>query len=184
MPLDTLAMPGMSEPWIEAPHIWKTQAAFFAFLRGALRRAVWEKWPLKLEFKNQFCEPPPPGYTGRAKSGNYCALTGKWVGKSAAEIDHIHGHVSLQTWEDVLPFIQHLCASKENMQYVEKEAHKIKSYAERMGLTFEEAVVIKQAIEICKTKKDKQFLIEHGVKPATSAAKRRTQVEEVLKEEQ
>lgn len=171
----------MSEPWIEAPHIWKTKAAFFASLRGSLRRAVWEKWPLKLEFKNQACAAPPPGYTGRAKSGNYCALTGVWVGKSAAEIDHIHGHVSLQGWEDVLPFIQHLCASKENMQYVEKEAHKIKSYAERMGISFKDAMATKRAISICKNKLDKEFLLLHGIEPASNATKRRKQVEEVLR---
>lgn len=171
----------MSEPWIEAPHIWKTKAAFFAFLRGNLRRAVWEKWPLKIEFKNQTCEPPPSDYTGRAKSGNYCALTGVWVGKSAAEIDHIHGHVSLQDWDDVMPFIQHLCASKSNMQYVDKEAHKIKSYAERMGITFEEALAIKQAIHLSKTKQDKQWLIQRGLNPASNEAARRKQIERILK---
>lgn len=170
----------MSEPWIEAPHLWKTKAAFFAFLRGALRRAVWEKWPLKFEFKNGICEPPPPGYTGRAKTGSYCALTGKWVGKSAAEIDHIHGHVSLQDWDDVLPFIQHLCASKENMQYVDKEAHKIKSYAERMGISFEEALAIKEAIHLCKTKQDKRWLTERGIIPGSNASTRRKQIERVL----
>lgn len=179
----TSVQPGMNEPWIEAPHLWPTKAAFFAFLRGNLRRAVWEKWPLKFEFKNGICEPPPPGYTGRAKSGYYCALTGVWVGKSAAEIDHIHGHVSLQDWADVLPFIQHLCASKSNMQYVDKEAHKIKSYAERMGISFKEAVAIKKAIQICKAKQDKKFLIERGVTPASSAAGRRKQIEELLKEQ-
>lgn len=174
----------MNEPWIEAPHIWKTKAAFFLFLRGALRRAVWEKWPLKFEFKNALCKPPPPGYTGRAKTGHYCALTGVWVGKSAAEVDHIHGHVSLQEWEDVLPFILHLCASKENMQYVDKEAHRIKSYADRMGISFKEAAAIKQAILICKNKLDKQFLTDRGIKPVSNAAGRRKQVEAVLKEEE
>lgn len=168
-------------PWIEAPHLWPTKAAFFAFLRGNLRRAVWEKWPLKFEFKNGICEPPPPGYTGRAKSGYYCALTGVWVGKSAAEIDHIAGHVSLQDWDDVEPFVRHLCASKENMQYVDKEAHKIKSYAERMGITFDEALATKKAISLCKNKLDKQWLIDHGVDPASNEAGRRKQIERILK---
>lgn len=168
------------EPWEEAPHIWKTKAAFFNFLRGNLRRAVWEKWPLKFEFKNEICQPPPEGYTGRARSGAICALSGDWVGKSAAEIDHVSGNISLQDWDDVLPFIQHLCCSKDNMQYVSKEAHKIKSYAEKQGITFEEALAIKKAIEICKSKKDKEFLLERGIEPASNATKRRAQIEKEL----
>lgn len=168
-------------PWEEAPHIWPTKASFFNFLRGNLRRAVWEKWPLKLEFKNEVCKPPPEDYIGRAKSGTYCALSGVWTGKSAAEIDHVQGHVSLQDWEDVLPFIQHLCASKGDMQYVSAEAHKIKSYAERKGISFDDALVEKQAIAICKTKKDKQWLIDHGVEPNGNSLKRRAQIIHILK---
>ncbi len=173
----------MIEPWVEAPHIWPTKASFFSYLRGAFRRAVWEKWPLKFEFKNSVCEPPPEGYTGRAKTGACCALTGEWTGKSAAEIDHILGNASLQGWEDVVPFLQHLCASVDNMQYVSKEAHKIKSYAEKQGISFEEAAIQKQALSLCKTGQEKEWLVERSVVPATSAVKRRAQVVEQLRKE-
>lgn len=173
----------MNEPWETNSEIWPTKASFFSFLRGNLRRAVWEKWPLKIKFKNSVCNPPPNDYTGKAKSGSYCALSGDWVAKSKAEIDHIEGNVSLRDWEDVLPFVQHLCAPTTNMQYVSKEAHKIKSYADKQGISYEEAVIIKKAILICKNKQDKEFLIEHGVAPASNASKRREQVEDVLKGE-
>lgn len=173
----------MKNPWQEAPHIWPTKSSFFAFLRGALRRAVWEKWPLKLEFKNQVCEAPPEDYKGRAKSGAYCALSGEWTGKSAGEIDHLIGHVSLKDWEDVLPFIQHLCASKDNMQFVAKEAHKCKSYAERMGITYEEAVIQKEIIAIMNAKADRHWLESRGIVPASNAKKRRQQIEEKMKNE-
>ena len=176
-------MGNKKEIWEEAPHIWPTKASFFNFLRGNLRRAVWEKWPLKLEFKNEVCKPPPEDYTGRAKSGTYCALSGVWTGKSAAEIDHVVGHVSLQDWEDVLPFIQHLCASKENMQYVSAEAHKIKSYAERKGISFEQASYEKIAIDLEKKKLTISWLESKGIKPASNASKRRQQVIDKLKEE-
>src|SRR5690554_3110739 len=128
-----------NEPWELYPHIWKTKSSFFTWLRGCLRRAVWEKYPPKLEFKNEVCTPPPEGIITRAKTGAFCALTGEWEGKSKLEVDHIVGNASLKDWEDVLSFIQHLCAPKENMQLVKKEAHKIKSYAERKGISFEEA---------------------------------------------
>lgn len=169
-------------PWNEYPHIWKTKAAFFAYLRGALRRAVWEKWPGKIEFKNESCTPPPEGIETRAKTGAYCSLSGEWEGKSKLEVDHIEGNVSLKDWDDVVPFIQHLCASKDNLQLVTKEAHKIKSYAERMGITYEEAVVEKQIIQICKTTASQiSFLTEKGIVPATNAAKRKQQIREILR---
>lgn len=171
------------EPWDEAPHIWPTKASFFSYLRGALRRAVWERWPLKIEFKNEQCAPPPEGYTGRAKSGAYCALSGEWVGKSAAEIDHVVGNVPLKDWEDVLPFIQHLCATKDNMQYVSKAAHKIKSYAEKEGLSFEEAAATKRAIELIKTKQDKTFLESKGLTVGSNQKTRREQIIKYLMEE-
>lgn len=166
--------------WELYPDIWPTKASFFTFLRGSLRRALWEKYPVKLQFKNEQCKPPPVGYTGRAKSGANCSLTGIWEGKSKLEVDHIKGNVSLQEWDDVLPFIQHLCASKDNLQLVTKEAHKIKSYADRHGITFEEASIIKEAIQICKGD-DKQWLMDNDIEPESNAKKRRKQIEDKLR---
>lgn len=134
------------KPWELYPHIWKTESNFWTWMRGSLRRSVWEKYPVKLEFKNEAVSLPPEGYTGRAKSGAICALSGVWEGKSKMEVDHIEGNVSLKSWEDVLPFVMHMVTTKETMQLVTKPAHKIKSYAERFGLTYEEADVKKAAI--------------------------------------
>ncbi len=150
--------------WEIAPDIWPTKAKFFAWLRGALRRGLWEKQPLKLQFKNEQCQPPPEGYTGRARSGKECALSGEWTGKSALEVDHIEGHKSLTDWEDLAPFIFHLLATKDKMQLVSKPAHKIKSYAERMGISYEEAVIEKQLIALMKAgvEQQKRILLENG----------------------
>lgn len=121
--------------------------------------------------------------TGRAKSGAECALSGQWTGKSKLECDHVEGHVSLLCWEDVLPFILHLVPPKGSLQLVDKEMHKVKSYSERMGISFTEALLIKKAIEIQNTKQDKQWLSERGITPSSNAAKRRAQIIEKLKEE-
>lgn len=77
------------------PHIWPTKASVWSYLRGALRRALWEKYPVKLSFKNKSVSKPPEGYTGRAKSGTECSLTGEWTGKSKLEVDHKLGNKSL-----------------------------------------------------------------------------------------
>jgi len=138
------------ELWIDYPSVWKTKGAFFSWLRGQLRRAIWERYPPKLQYKNKACTSPPKGYTGRAKSGTTCALTGEWWPKSKLEVDHIEGHASLRDWDDLVPFILHLLCDESNMQLVGKEAHKIKSYAERKGITFEEAQLEKEVIKKAK----------------------------------
>lgn len=168
------------KPWLEYPELFPTESSWWTYLRGALRRGLWEKSPIKLSFKNQSCSLPPEGYTGRAKSGAYCALTNEWEGKSKLEVDHSEGHMSLLCWEDVLPFILHLVPPKGSLQLVKKDAHKIKSYAERMGISFERACVEKQAIEIIKSKQDVSFLKEKGIVPASNATKRREQIIQYL----
>lgn len=163
--------------WKLYPDIWPTKPAFFTWLRGCLRRGVWEKYPIKLAFKNEVCSPPPAGLKTKAKSGQYCALSGEWVGKSSAEVDHIKGNVSLKGWDDLVPFIGHLCATKDQLQYVSKDAHKIKSYAERMGISFEEARAEKKAISFLKKPKEEvlAFLEDCGYNGGvvSNASKRR-----------
>lgn len=136
-----------------------------------------------MQFKNEGCSKPPEDYKGRAKSGAYCELTGEWTGKSLLEVDHKIGNVKFTDWEDVLPFILHLCCDKNEMALVNKEAHKIKSYAERMGISFEDAVIQKEIISICKAKKDVAWLKERGIIPAGNAKKRREQIQEEMKRE-
>lgn len=136
-----------------------------------------------MQFKNEGCSKPPDDYKGRAKSGAYCELTGEWTGKSALEVDHKIGNVKFTDWEDVLPFILHLCCDKDEMALVNKEAHKIKSYAERMGISFQDAVIQKEIISICKAKKDIAWLKERGIVPASNAKKRREQIEKEMKNE-
>lgn len=169
------------KPWEEYPELWKTESQFWTYLRGCIRRGIWEKSPIKLGFKNDNCTLPPKDYEGRAKSGQYCALSGIWEGKSKLEVDHCTGNVSLSSWEDLITFIQHMIPEKGTMQLVTKEAHKIKSHQEKQGFeTYEEAAADKEAILICKGD-EKDWLQVRGVKPASNAKSRRQQVFELLK---
>lgn len=174
------------QPWLEYPDIWKGEAAFYAWLRGCLRGSIWNKSPIKISFKNGACSPPPAGYCGKAKSGAYCALSNVWTSKSYLEVDHIAGNVSLNSEEDIIGFIKHLVTSHSNLQLVTKEAHKIKSYAERAGITYEEAAIIKQAIHIEKTKSTKEIvnmLTNAGidVKLTKNKDQRRSELVQLLK---
>ena len=166
--MSSTSVDNQHNPWEEFPSVWPTKASFFSWLRGCLRRAVWEKYPPKIIFKKSKLTKPPEGYTGRAKSGAKCALTGVWTGNSALQVDHVVGECSLRDWSDVLPFVQHLCTPISNMQLVEKEAHKIKTYAERNNLSFEEAILEKEVIQFKKLKSTEQIsfltdLVKQGI---------------------
>ena len=130
-------------PWETHPHIWKTKPSFMAWLRGSLRKSVWDMYPVKLQYKNDNVKPPPLDYKGKAKSGAYCAISGEWLNKSKLQVDHIKGNISLKEWDDIMPFLEHLLLCHDNLQLVTPTAHKIKSYAEQNGLTYEEAEIEK-----------------------------------------
>lgn len=170
------------EPWVWYPEIWTTKSKFFTWLRGCMRQAVWNKSPIKITFKNNACSSPPEGYQGRAKSGAYCALSGEWEGKSKLEIDHIEGNVPINDESEILEFLKHLIPPPNSLQCVTKEAHKIKSYAEREGLDYHEATAVKKAIQLEKEKKDKAFIIDKGKLPAKNAKERRKQLVRLILE--
>ena len=166
------------EPWTKNPLIWKTEAKYWAWLRGNLRRSLWEKNPIKITFKNAQCSPPPKGVETRAKTGAYCALEkDQWVGKSKLQCDHIIGNVSLKCVDDILPFVMHLLPQDfNNLQLVGKEAHTVKSYAERYNITYEEAKIRKRVIQLVKLsldKQNKQLLQWFNADDISNAAKRK-----------
>jgi hypothetical protein len=164
------------EPWVWYPEVWPTKSKFFTWLRGALRNAVWNRSPIKIIFKNENCNAPPEGYEGRAKSGACCALSGQWEGKSKLEVDHIEGNVPINNEDEILEFLKHLIPAPNTLQLVTKEAHKVKSYAEKQGITYKQATAEKKAIEIIKSKSDKEWLEARGIVPGSSTAKRREQI--------
>lgn len=189
MQLATLVMPGMGDfqPWVEYPEIWDTQAKFMSWVRGGVRLGLWKKHPVKLEFLKSstvMIKNTNPRSMKRFPmvKAVQCALCWETVKASDAEVDHIHGNHSLKSMEDLRAFIESMIMVKvSDLQMVCKPCHKIKSYSEKEGISFEDARAIKKAIEICKAKKDKAFLIGLGIKPAASAAGRRKQIEDVLK---
>lgn len=145
--------------------IWKTEAAFLSWLRGNIRRSCWLRHPVKLEFiKQNRIKIENPNPRGRVTHvwGGVCALTGETHVLSNLEVDHIKGNHSLRCVDDIQAFVEGISIITLNdLQFVSKEAHKIKSYAEKQGISFEEARLKKKVINICK---DKQLLIDTLVK--------------------
>lgn len=175
------------QPWVLYPSIWKTEAAFLAWIRGGIRRALWNRSPIKLEFmKANRIKIPNPNPKGRVPTvwGAKCALTGVLLPLSEMEVDHITGGHSLKTVEDIQAFVKGIVLiSMDDLQFVSKEAHKAKSYAERMGISFEEAVIAKEVIKIMKqpVKLVLAYCEEHGYNSCTNATKRKAAVTEILR---
>ena len=169
---------------LKYPDLFPTESKFWTYLRGALRRSLWSKSPMKLKFKSSTSTPPPKDYTGRGKKGHVCALTGEWVMTSKSEVDHKVGNVSLRCEDDIIPFIIHLLATDDELQIVDRDAHKVKNYAERYGMTFEEAVIEKRLIQLMKmpVKQITKLLDKHDL-PSNNATTRKASLRKLLEED-
>lgn len=163
--------------WEIYPHIWSSESAYMSWLRGGLRRYLWSKNPVKLEFiKQNRIKIPNPNPRGKVKEvwGGVCALTGNIFPIGDMEVDHKEGNHSLKTLDDLVPFVKGIVMiTLDDLQLVSKKAHKIKSYAEKQGISFEEAKIEKEVIEIIKQKKDKAYCIEHNLVVESTQALRR-----------
>lgn len=166
----------------EMGHIWKTESALLTYIRGGIRRSLWNRSPIKIEFinKNRYKIPSPnPKLNGRLVWGGLCALTGREFQLKDMDVDHRKGGHSLRSLDDLQAFLEGIVlVSLDDLQFVSRDAHKIKSYSEKFGVTFEEASVIKQAIEFEKkgVKQTVDFLKSNGYTPASSKDKRRLQL--------
>jgi hypothetical protein len=174
---------GTKEAWESYPEIWPDEKAFMLYLRGAFR-SVWSRYPAKLEWKKRQMTPPPAGYTGRAKNVGYCAFCGKMGSASSFEVDHIDQAGSFGNKEEAVQWFWRLLDTNDNWQLACKPCHKTKSYADRMGISFEDASVEKEVIAICKkpVKDVKQFCYDYGYsnEQLSNPEKRRMAVEQIL----
>ena len=173
------------EPWEKHPDLWKNQTAFFTYLRGHLR-LLWSRYPAKNKWKDAQMVKPPKGYTGRAKSMGKCYYCSEMFAKSHLEVDHVQQAGTCNSWETATEFLYKLLDCNDNWVLACKPCHKVKSLAEKRGISFEEASLEKRIIEICKKPKQEvlDFLSQHQYNGSSvsTAAKRRVLVEKILKE--
>lgn len=174
------------EPWQLYPSIWKNETAFFTYLRGQLR-LIWSRYPPKLDFKKAQMVAPPAGYTGRAKKLGKCHYCGEFHAASNLEVDHVHQAGKCNSWQTAYEFLHKLLDANGNWVLACKPCHKVKSYAERMNISFEKAWAAKRAIEFLKNEKKKvvDFCVAHGynVSSLNTVAKRREAVEAIYLKE-
>ena len=128
-------------------------------------------YPVRTEFKESRCVPVDDdmrekyGLHKRTQKAAQCVHCMNWFPKSKVEVDHIIGESSLKTVDDIITYLDHLMCDPENMQLSCKPCHKIKTYAERYDMTFEQARLEKAVIQWLKdhnTSEQKELLIAAG----------------------
>lgn len=172
------------EPWKEFPHIWKTKAKFLAWLRGGIRRACWNRNPIKHEVIKKSRKRILNKSTGNMVWGGECYLCGKDFLQKDLQVDHIKGENPLTEITDIQSFVESMtCLGLNDLALVCKPCHNIKTYAEKQGISFEQAAIEKRIIELTKlpTKELQELLAKHN-KPSNNASVRKQSVRELVEE--
>src|SRR5690606_5627715 len=140
--------------------------------RGGLRKGLWNTSPLKIEYIKQHTieiENTNPKSMKRFPTikGGICAQCEEKFPLKELQVDHKEGNHSLKSLEDLMDFFKSIVlVTFEDLQFMWKECHTTKTYAEKQGVTFKQAKAEKTAILLVKKKKDKQWLEERGIAPA------------------
>lgn len=177
---------------------WKNKSAFYTYLRGCIRRA-WSRHPAKINKINNARFKIDKKVT--LKSGEI-KIRQVWAckceicnvikpmqnsdknkrTKTNHEVDHIIPAGSFNDLEDLVGFFERLLfVTEDDLRILCKDCHRIITYAEKEGLSFEEAAITKEAIGILASKKDKEWLIERGIAPASTQKARREQIIKLLR---
>lgn len=175
----------MREPWgFGTP--WKNSVAFFTYLRGCLRKA-WSTNPIKhnlIKKKRKQIKNPNPNGKKETVFGFTCEMCNIDHVIANGQVDHKVAAGSLRKTEDIQGFVERLLyVTEDDLRLICKGCNSALAYADKNDMSYEEAVREKKLIEICKTKKDVQFLKDRNIVPASNAAKRKQQVREVLQNE-
>lgn len=172
-------------PWGDGTP-WKNSVAFFTYLRGCLRKA-WSTNPIKLNvIKKSRYQIPNPNPKGNKPTvwGFDCVLCDKTFPIKEGNVDHITPAGSLKKTEDIQGFVERLLyVTEDDLRLICKSCNTTLAYADKQGISFEEASLCKLAIDLNKKGMDKAWLESNGVKPAGSAAKRREQILTKLRED-
>jgi hypothetical protein len=178
------------KPWLCEGSPWKTESAFWGWVRGVLRRG-WSKHPIKIEFIKKYRKRIVNPIEKNRKRfpetwGMTCSICQKDTAQSEIEIDHIGDGSSFTGLHDAEKYIAHLfLVDYSSLRPCCKPCHKIVNQAQRAGVSFDEARLQKEAIAICKgsVKDVLQFCTDYGVdnKTLTNAKRRREAVENILR---
>lgn len=181
----------MKKLWEIYPEIWKSEAAFLSYIRGGIRRYLWAKSPVKLEFIKRVRKQIKNTNKRSQKAhptiwGGVCEHCNEEFQLKDMEVDHKTGEHSLRKVEDIQKFVEGIVfVTQEDLALLCKPCHKIKTHSERTGLSLKEAAISKQVIAICKGSAAdvKAWIAARGATPKAKVAERKMQVLRLLQQE-
>ena len=145
-----------NKPWLYKGSIWKTEASYWSWLRGQLRK-IWKNYPISTNFKNSQCRKATPEDKVKyrlhpsTKLIGQCYQCKQWFAKSKLEIDHREPAGSCKDYDSAHSFLDaQVMYPPEKMGLICKPCHKIKTHADNQGMTFEEARKDKERIKFFK----------------------------------
>lgn len=182
----------MKAPWTVAGVPWRTEGAFWNWVRGILRKG-WSRHPVKIEYIRKYRKRIiNPVEKNRKRFpecwGMTCEICGVDHVQGNIEIDHKGDNCTFTGLKDSEGYIKHLfLVDFTSLRALCKACHKIVSHAQNEGITFEEARKEKDIISICKlpAKNLLAYLQEHGYNSSqvSNPAKRRLCVTEIINKE-
>lgn len=171
------------KPWEIPDTPWKTEAAFMSYVRGGIRKSIWSRYAVKTSFMKANRIRDVNKKTGKMCYGFKCAACKEFHPQSNIEIDHLSGNNQFKTLDDSSSYLKALLyIDYDDLQAMCKECHRIKSYAERMGITFEEARAAKKIIALMKDKKKVDKLLAKHNLPSNNDKARKESLNKLMKE--
>lgn len=172
------------KPWETYPQFWKTESAYLSFVRGGIRRYLWSKNPIKLDFEKDRKVQIPNDNPKTQKRfptvvGGRCEHCNGLFKMKEMEVDHKTGEHSLRSLDDIQSFVSGIVMiHKDDLALLCKPCHGIKTYAERYGMSLKEAAAMKQVIEMDKknAKTVIAFLTKNGYNAARTKEGRKQQL--------
>lgn len=178
------------KPWLVYDNPWGNEAKFITWVRGVLRRG-WGVHPLKLLYKNarkiKVTNTNPRSMKAYPEVFKIqCEKCLSLVSPSEIEIDHKGDFQGKFTClEEIEGYAKHLyMIDYESIQCVCKTCHKAISHSQKMGVSFEEAVRLKEVIRICKEESTEDivaFCESYEYTDNSSAVKRKKNVVAILR---
>lgn len=182
------------EPWEQCPDVWETEAQYFNWIRGAMRKA-WCRHPVKISYMHLHRFKAPLGrVTFKYPKGTpvwctHCETCGKLFKEGQTEVDHKARAGGCKSWDEFNVWIKSLLhINHDSLAIICKPCHYIKSYAEQHDLTFNEAKIAKKAIAFMKQTLPQQvsWFVKHGYKATdksiSNATKRKAAYKQYLKD--
>ena len=145
-----------NKPWLYKGSIWKTEASYWSWIRGQIRR-IYSKYPIARNFKNSKCRKATKEdkleynlHTSTKLIGQ-CNICKQWFAKSKLQIDHREPSEGCTSYETMHSFLDYnAMVSPEELQLLCHPCHKIKTHADNKGISFEEARKDKEKIKFFK----------------------------------